>query len=581
MGRSPKLGPRLGRTIVASLALALSLLLVSGCAPLTVTPTPTATRTPRPTLTPTPPPTPTPSPTPTPAFPVTAGCAGPMSEGICAQFEARIERDPTHFVWSGQPDADLVITMQEAEGARPIGEWFLVLAAPFFTVDDEVTSADLRATWQGEAKGPFEAHPLLVTTDTVASLVNILGPPSEGMVQMVAGDALLSQAESQQGWAILPFDALVPQWKVLRIDGLSLLERGQDLSTYPLRVPIFLSAPGRADALALALSSGLSLTNRDLSRMTIVAMTGVTAMTRATARLMETKGITYPAKDIKAWFSDADFVHISNEVSFMPDCVPGGSGTLSFCSDDRYIALLEEVNANIIELTGNHLEDKGPEWVDHSLELYRERGWRWFGGGANALEASRPLTLTHHGNTLAFLGCNTVGPFADEESGGAARCDFEEMVSLIRQLREAGYLPIVTLQYLEDYSYAPTPAQIRDFRRLAEAGAVVVQGSQAHQPQTMEFYGSAFIHYGLGNFFFDQMWSDGTRQEFVDRLIFYGGRLISIDLRTAILEEYGRPRPMTVGDPEPAADRRRFLEMIFELRPSATGHTPPGATTAP
>ena len=83
----------------------------------------------------------------------------------------------------------------------------------------------------------------------------------------------------------------------------------------------------------------------------------------------------------------------------------------------------------------------------------------------------------------------------------------------------------------------------------------------------MEFYEGAFVHYGLGNFFFDQMWSDGTRQEFVDRLTFYDGRLLGIDLRTAILEEYGRPRPMTVGDPAPEADRARFLEMIFDLSP--------------
>jgi len=141
------------------------------------------------------------------------------------------------------------------------------------------------------------------------------------------------------------------------------------------------------------------------------------------------------------------------------------------------------------------------------------------------------------------------------------------MTEDIRRLREQGYLPIVTVQYLEAYEYAPTEPQMRDFRRLAEAGAVMVQGSQAHQAQTMEFHGETFVHYGLGNFFFDQMWSDGTRQEFVDRFTFYEGRLLNIDLRTAILEEFGRPRPMTVGDAAPEADRQKFLTLIFGLRP--------------
>nr|HID15052.1 hypothetical protein [Anaerolineae bacterium] len=50
---------------------------------------------------------------------------------------------------------------------------------------------------------------------------------------------------------------------------------------------------------------------------------------------------------------------------------------------------------------------------------------------------------------------------------------------------------------------------------------------------------------GLGNLFFDQMQSLETRQEFVDRHVFYDGRHISTELLTAMLEDYARPRPMT------------------------------------
>jgi poly-gamma-glutamate capsule biosynthesis protein CapA/YwtB (metallophosphatase superfamily) len=284
-------------------------------------------------------------------------------------------------------------------------------------------------------------------------------------------------------------------------------------------------------------------------------------------RLMDRMGVTYPARDIQHWFEDADFVHISNEVSFKPDCVAEGSGSMSFCSHDSYIELLEVINANIIELTGNHLVDKGAQWLLHSLDMYRERGWRWFGGGANRLEGSLPITLTHNGNQIAFIGCNTVGPFAGETHPGATRCNWPELLEAISRLREEGYQTIATLQYLEDYSYSPTAVQMRDFRSLATAGATMVQGSQAHQPQTMEFYEDAFVHYGLGNFFFDQMWSDGVRQGFVDHLTFYEGRLLNVDLYTLIIEEYGRPRPMTAGDPDRAADRPAFLKMIFDLRP--------------
>ncbi|RLC60326.1 MAG: hypothetical protein DRI80_11045, partial [Chloroflexota bacterium] len=171
----------------------------------------------------------------------------------------------------------------------------------------------------------------------------------------------------------------------------------------------------------------------------------------------------------------------------------------------------------------------------------------------NLAQAQTPLTLTSGVHTFGFVGCNPVGPASDwatADRPGAAPCDYGLLYTQIRQLRERGIIPIVTLQYWEFYQYEPTPQQRADFRALAEAGAVIVSGSQAHQPQGFDFHAGAFIHYGLGNLFFDQMQSLETRQEFVDRHIFYDGRHISTELLTALLEDYARPRPMTTEERE-------------------------------
>ena len=67
------------------------------------------------------------------------------------------------------------------------------------------------------------------------------------------------------------------------------------------------------------------------------------------------------------------------------------------------------------------------------------------------------------------------------------------------------------------------------------------------------------IYYGLGNLFFDQMDVPvkGTRQEFLDRYIFYDGRLLNVQLVTALLTDYSRPRLMT------DAERQSFLKDIY------------------
>jgi len=95
-----------------------------------------------------------------------------------------------------------------------------------------------------------------------------------------------------------------------------------------------------------------------------------------------------------------------------------------------------------------------------------------------------------------------------------------------------------------------------DFQALAAAGADIVQGSQAHYPMGFEFYGNNLIHYGLGNFLFDQMW-EPNRNEFIDRHILYDGKYINTELKTAILMDWSRPTPMTT------EEREQFLDQIF------------------
>ncbi|NBD36043.1 MAG: hypothetical protein GVY30_08580 [Chloroflexi bacterium] len=542
--------------------------MMSGCATPAPTPTPTPTRTATPT------PTLTPSPTPTPAFPVTIGCEPGVPMEVCAALQGKVAEDPVHFAWMDEPGvADVRLSLEAAQpSAQPVGTWGYAVVAPFFTTDFEASAAEVQQAWQGAPSEAWGERPLLVTTDTLQTWSALWGAPAGGIVRPVDASSILTEAQTSGGWALVPFHELTPRWKVLRVDDLSLVEKDPQLENYPLQMSFYVSSATRPETIAL-LELGLgAFENRREDAMTIVAMTGVTAIARGTARLIESTSVTYPAQDVEPWFADADVVHVSNEISFKPDCVPAPSGSVSFCAHDRYIGLLEEIGTNVVELTGNHLGDKGREWIIHTLEMYRERGWQWYGGGENLADATRPLTMTHNGNRIAFIGCNpSSGFYADADSPGAAPChepgQREMFQNKIGELRAQGYLPIMTLQHREVDQSTPPPAHLADFNAYAEAGAVIVQGSQAHWVKPVGFHGDTFIHYGPGNFFFDQMWDTAVRQGYVTRYTFYQGRLLSIDLRPTIIEEYGRPRPMTDDDPDPIANRKQFLETMFELRP--------------
>jgi poly-gamma-glutamate synthesis protein (capsule biosynthesis protein) len=399
--------------------------------------------------------------------------------------------------------------------------------------------------------------------NTLDVFSTLWGIPAPGTTRVVPGGQLVDQAWADRpAWAIVAWESVEPRWKVLEVDGQSPMRKEFDPATYPLTVPISLSGDSTLFDPAAAKSS-LPATNRDPSKMTTLLLTGVTALVRATAYTMERKGVLYPAQDIGELLRSADLTHVSNEIPFAQNCPPPNPAPdlYPFCSDPRYIDLLEYIGVDIVEMTGNHVRDYGSNALLYTLDLYAQRGWSFYASGKNLEAARNPVFLERNGNRLAFIGCNKPGyngEWATDTLPGAAPCDFDFLQTEVAQLRTDGYLPIMTFQYFEYSQYEPTKEQVRDFHAVADAGAVVVSGSQAHHPQTFDFAGGAFIHYGLGNLFFDQYnFPEVTRNAFIDRHVFYDGRYLGAELITIYFVDYARPRFMS---PEERAD---FLTAVF------------------
>lgn len=435
----------------------------------------------------------------------------------------------------------------------PVSSWVYALVAPYPTITDRVSSRDLKQSWKGNPTGPFAGRPILVDEGTLGVFSSWWGEPAPGTTLVFPTAELLNQAwQNRPSWGIVPFDSLEPGWKVLLVDGQSPYMKNFDQPSYPLNVPFSFS--GEAELIEEYIqNSNLPPTNRDPRRLTFVALTGVTALVRATAFTMERNGITYPARDIGELLRSADFTHISNEIPFTPDCPRPDpvQQSLRFCSRPDYIALLEEVGTDVVELTGDHFGDWGPDAMLYTLNMYEERGWTYYGGGYNSSDARQARLIDHNGNRIAFIGCNAKGggyATANANNPGAVACDFNWLQNEITRLTEDGYLVIATFQHFEYYTYRPQPNQVNDSQNLAQAGASIVSGSQAHQPQGMEFFKNAFIHYGLGNLFFDQyhFCTDNACDDgFIDWHVFYDGEYLGNDLISIIFEDYARPRLMT------------------------------------
>lgn len=450
------------------------------------------------------------------------------------------------------PDASTANIKLEVGAENLISQWVYAVVTPFSSTQGGLSSNDLLLRWQGGGSALDGNGPLLMDSDTYEMFSAIWGPAGSTGIMVLPEQELLDYAwANQPALALVPFESLEPRWKVLPVDGLTPIQKDFNLESYHLKIPISLISDPQLETL-IRDNFEIPSSNFDPQKMTVVALTGVTALVRATAHEMEQHGIAYPAQDIRDWLREADITHISNEVAFAADCpYPNPvQPDVRFCSRDDYIQLLEDVGTDVVELTGDHFQDWGTESMFHTLDLYRERGWLTYGGGANLAEGRNALLIDRGPNRIAFIGCNAKGGSfaqASETDPGAAACDMDWMAGEIGRLKAEGYLVIATFQHLEYYTYSAQPDQQRDFRQMADAGAVIVSGSQAHQPQGMEFRNGSFIHYGLGNLFFDQYsLCEACRQGFIDRHVFYDGRYISTQLLPIQFVDYARSRPMTL-----------------------------------
>ena len=366
----------------------------------------------------------------------------------------------------------------------------------------------------------------------------------------------LKKSDSNIG--LVEFKDLSSSLKVLSVDGNYYLD--DNAGSVPIR--FYATMDNQEDSFILAVMKGnLASYGDDWSKESLakINMAGVVAISRALAYKIDSlKNYDYPAEKLGSFLADADLTHISNEVSFSDTCkVYSG---MRFCSNTKYFETLTASGVDIVELTGNHNNDFGSSNNAKSIQMYKDAGMRYFGGGLNKDDASKILYEEIKGTKIAFLGYNyydsmlKTGAIAWGSTAGANSYTEAKMKENIEEARENADIVIVDFQFQECYSYPSSdvvypicykplssPDQKGTFRKAIDFGADIVIGTQAHQPQTYEVYGDGIIYYGLGNLYFDQKHWIGTRQAMILTHYFYDGKHVQTKLTPIYMDNSLQP----------------------------------------
>lgn len=453
---------------------------------------------------------------------------------------------PDTFIVDKKEKANFWIETQafKPEESRIIFEEFYVLSVPFINQTKNVNFEDIEKIWSDNNQN--QDIILWILPEDEDDLRRIF--KSKPGNQVDSSSEKPDVCGTYNCWRVVNFLHSDPEWRIVSIEGQSPLSSNFEGETYQLAFRIYLNANTslkNENQLPFLIEPQ---SNFDQSLLSTVLMTGTTALVRNTAYQIEQFGFDFPINNLEVLFDSVDIIHVSNEVPFYSKCptaVPVRK-EMRFCSDPGYIETLKLMGVDVVELTGNHLLDWGPEAFFETLAVYEENGIETYGGGRTIEDAEKPLVIEHNGNKIAFLGCNLPGPennWVSDERPGSLPCDLDKLQKTISDLNEQGINPIFTFQHNEFNTFRATQSMRDDFWKMAKAGAVIVSGSQAHYPQGIDFVNSSFIHYGLGNFLFDQMytyWGMAT----VDVHYFYNNRYINTHQYPIINENFGQPRLM-------------------------------------
>ena len=211
----------------------------------------------------------------------------------------------------------------------------------------------------------------------------------------------------------------------------------------------------------------------------------------------------YPFAKLNEFLNSHDLVVANLEGPIGSDdhvMTPAGSTNFSFSSTTP--RLLKHNNIQIVSLANNHTTDQGSEVYNNTVTKLREAGITSFGHPISIGDIS-VATRTYRKHNITFVGFNTTfGKF-----------NATKATLLIENIATStNPFIIVSVHWGDEYKLYSNAYQRGLGQKFIDAGADLVIGHHPHVTEEFEIYKGRPIFYSLGNFVFDQYFSEDTQE---------------------------------------------------------------------
>ncbi len=258
-------------------------------------------------------------------------------------------------------------------------------------------------------------------------------------------------------------------------------------------------------------------------------------------KIIEAKDNTLPFKNVADKISNADIAFANLESPFL-DKGPYAQQGLVFKADPATIEGIKHAGIDVLSTANNHAYDQGLAGIKYTLSWLTQHGILAVGTSSICHDG---VIVEKNGLKFGYLAYSYTAFNNGGKDPDPWVCDWNDTKQIatdVVRLKSKTDFVIVSGQFGIEYQRQPEKENVSIAHAAVDAGADLVIGHHPHWIQTTEQYKGKWIFYSLGNFVFDQMWSQDTKEGLTLQLTLEDKELAKIELWPVVIENYCCPR---------------------------------------
>jgi poly-gamma-glutamate synthesis protein (capsule biosynthesis protein) len=221
----------------------------------------------------------------------------------------------------------------------------------------------------------------------------------------------------------------------------------------------------------------------------------------------------------------------------------------SFRADPKVVEGLLYAGFDILSIANNHAWDYGRDAFSDTLHHLKDAGIDYVGGGVDFKDAHNGIVREINGTRIAFLAYTDLLPeklSATNDSIGIAYLDIKQMIKDIESANSISDIVVVSFHWGDEYETTHNEIQEQVAALAIDKGASLIIGHHPHVTQEVGQYKNGWIAYSLGNFIFDQNFSEDTRRGLLLRVTVKNKTIEKVESTGVVFNEYFQPHAISI-----------------------------------